>query len=189
MNIRGDIPHAKIENINIPLNRRNLIITGRNGSGKTSFLTTLERNILNNLEKKDQQLLQSQRNIESWINYRNTLAKTSEQYISISNQIEREQEKIQLLNNGFQLDFNSFDELQLNYDSFKAIFRSFPAMRISSIDHATQTTSLIEEKTIAKQNFKHNLGSKLEQHLINVKTSEAFAKGIEKDEIKGKKFE
>lgn len=75
MNIRGDIPHAKIENINIPLNRRNLIITGRNGSGKTSFLTTLERNILNNLEKKDQQLLQSQRNIESWINYRNTLAK------------------------------------------------------------------------------------------------------------------
>lgn len=62
-------------------------------------------------------------------------------------------------------------------------------MRISSIDHATQTTSLIEEKTIAKQNFKHNLGSKLEQHLINVKTSEAFAKGIEKDEIKGKKFE
>ncbi|EHU2605567.1 AAA domain protein [Acinetobacter baumannii OIFC0162] len=189
MNIRGDIPHAKIENINIPLNRRNLIITGRNGSGKTSFLTTLERNILNNLEKKDQQLLQSQRNIESWINYRNTLAKTSEQYISISNQIEREQEKIQLLNNGFQLDFNSFDELQSNYDSFKAIFRSFPAMRISSIDHATQTTSLIEEKTIAKQNFKHNLGSKLEQHLINVKTSEAFAKGIEKDEIKGKKFE
>ncbi|WP_447508187.1 AAA family ATPase [Acinetobacter lactucae] len=189
MNIRGDIPHAKIENINIPLNRRNLIITGRNGSGKTSFLTTLERNILNNLEKKDQQLLQSQRNIESWINYRNTLAKTSEQYISLSNQIEREQEKIQLLNNGFQLDFNSFDKLQSNYDSFKAIFRSFPAMRISSIDHATQTTSLIEEKTIAKQNFKHNLGSKLEQHLINIKTSEAFAKGIEKDEIKGKKFE
>lgn len=97
--------------------------------------------------------------------------------------------KIQLLNSGFQLHFNNFDELQSNYDNFKAIFRSFPAMRISSINHTTQTTSIVEEKTIAKQNFKQNLGSKLEQHLINIKTSEAFAKGIEKDEIKGKKFE
>lgn len=189
MSISGAIPHAGIENINIPLNGRNLIITGKNGSGKTSFLTTLERNILNKLEKKDQQLLQSQNNIESWTNYRNTLAKTSEQYINISTQIENEQKKIQLLSSGFQLNFNNFDDLQSNYDNFKAIFRSFPAMRISSINHTTQTTSLIEEKTIAKQNFKQNLGSKLEQHLINIKTSEAFAKGIEKDEIKGKKFE
>lgn len=189
MNISGDIPHAKIENINIPLNGRNLIITGRNGSGKTSFLTTLERNILNQLEKKDQQLLQAQRNIESWTSYRNTLAKTSQEYTSISTSIENEQKNIKLLSSGFQLNFNNFDELQLNYDNFKAIFRSFSAMRISSINHATQTTSLIEEKNIAKQNFKQNLGSKLEQHLINIKTSEAFAKGIEKDEIKGKKFE
>ncbi|WP_180089136.1 MULTISPECIES: AAA family ATPase [unclassified Acinetobacter] len=189
MNISGDIPHADIRNINIPLCGKNLIITGRNGSGKTSLLTILERNILNKLEKIDQQLLQYQRNIESWTNYRNTLAKMSEQYIGISAQIENEQKKIQLLNSGFQLNFNNFDELQSNYDNFKAIFRSFPAMRISSINHATQTTSIIEEKTIAKQNFKQNLGSKLEQHLINIKTSEAFAKGIERDEIKGKKFE
>lgn len=41
MNISGEIPHSAITNINIPLNGRNLIITGKNGSGKTSFLINL----------------------------------------------------------------------------------------------------------------------------------------------------
>ena len=51
-NICGDIPHAKIQNINIPLDGRNLIITGKNGSGKTSFLKLLEQKVLLHLDKK-----------------------------------------------------------------------------------------------------------------------------------------
>lgn len=105
MNISGDTPHVKIENINIPLNGKNLIITGRNGSGKTSLLTMLERNILNKLEKIDQQLLQYQSNIESWTNYRNTLAKMSEQYIGISKQIENEQKKNPTIKQRFSTSF------------------------------------------------------------------------------------
>jgi hypothetical protein len=62
-------------------------------------------------------------------------------------------------------------------------------MRTALIDHTTQTTSLSEEKVFAKQNFKGNFSSKLEQHLINIKTSEAYAKGIENDYSKGRKFE
>ena len=63
INISGDIPHAGITNINIPLNGRNLIITGKNGSGKTSFLKKLEKNIQNLLENQDQQLIQHRNNI------------------------------------------------------------------------------------------------------------------------------
>lgn len=189
INISGDIPHAGITNINIPLNGRNLIITGKNGSGKTSFLKKLEKNIQNLLENQDQQLIQHRNNIIGWTQYRDTLAKTSDAYFSISKQIENEQKKIEFLQSRFQITFNNIESLQEKYDNFRAIFKSFPAMRTALIDHTTQTTSLSEEKVFAKQNFKGNFSSKLEQHLINIKTSEAYAKGIENDYSKGRKFE
>jgi len=50
--ICADIPHTKIQHINIPLNGRNLIITGQNGAGKTSLLKALSIYFNNIIEDK-----------------------------------------------------------------------------------------------------------------------------------------
>ncbi len=50
--IRGHIPHINTQTIDIPLNGRNLIITGRNGAGKTSLLKTLSVYFHNIIEKQ-----------------------------------------------------------------------------------------------------------------------------------------
>lgn len=189
MNISGNIPHVGLSNINIPLNGRNLIITGRNGSGKTSLLTLLENKLSITLERLDGQRKQYVMNIASWENYQKTLAPTTDTYISLTNQINNEKQKLKALDEGLCLRLNNFEDFQNKYNQFKAVFRHFPALRISRIDGTTQTTSLIEEKQQAKQSFKQNIGTRFEQHLVNIKTSEAFAKGIERDEAKGKKFE
>jgi hypothetical protein len=125
INISGDIPHAGITNINIPLNGRNLIITGKNGSGKTSFLKKLEKNIQNLLENQDQQLIQHRNNIIGWTQYRDTLAKTSDAYFSISKQIENEQKKL----NFFKVDFkllltilNPYKKNTITLEQFLKVF-------------------------------------------------------------------
>lgn len=42
--ISGTVPHTN-KDINIPLKLRNLIITGKNSSGKTQFLTALKEKL------------------------------------------------------------------------------------------------------------------------------------------------
>lgn len=175
MNISGDIPHADITNINIPLNGRNLIITGKNGSGKTSFLKKLNEKLSLHFSKQ----IQRQQNHEQNLNYYQSQLKThpqgSYQYSQARQQLDYLQNEINKIKDAINLEI--IDELDLLnlYDNYKAIYQSFEAMRKSNIQHVTSSTSIEQEKENAKNNKLSNLGNKLEQHLVNIRVNKAFA--------------
>lgn len=103
--------------------------------------------------------------------------------------IDQSKEKLASLSKSLHLNLNEFDILLKKYNNFHAVYRMFDAIREAKIESSTQTTSNNYEILQAQQSFQKNIGHRLEQHLVNLKTSEAFAKGIEHDNIKGKKFE
>lgn len=189
VNISGNIPHAGITNITIPLNGRNLIITGKNGSGKTSFLNKLFESLNTNLDSLNDNEQQYRSNIAYWKSEIQRLGPSNPESRGLINTIKEYEEKLRVLESGFNIETIKFEEFKNKYKEYKAIFRKFNAMREIRIEESTQTTLSITEIEKAKSSFRTNIGSRLEQHLVNLKTSEAFAKGIEKNEMKGKKFE
>lgn len=175
INISGDIPHAGITNINIPLNGKNLIITGRNGSGKTSFLNNLNEKLALHFSKEIQQKNQYEKHLVYYQEQIKTHSEGSYQYSDAKSSIKRIQNDINNLTKSLNLEFkNEFDLLNL-YDNYKAIYKSFEAMRKSIILHVTSSTSIDFEKETAKNNKFNNLGNKLEQHLVNIRVNKAFA--------------
>ncbi|HAB44008.1 MAG TPA: AAA family ATPase [Acinetobacter sp.] len=178
-NIRGDIPHAGITGINIPLNRRNLIITGKNGSGKTSFLTLLADKIQIHLNKEAQVKDEAERQIMYWENKKNNNKPGSYEYSQAQSQIDYQNERLAKINQGLQLSFINEYDLIANYDDLKAIFVSFKAMRMASIKETKQTSSIEDEKNKAIQSLKNrnseSFGHKLEQHLVNIKVNQSLA--------------
>lgn len=192
-NISGNIPHAKIENIKIPLEGRNLIITGKNGSGKTSFLKLLEQKILLHLDKKayltDGQI-SSIRHYEDIINSHH---KGSIEYSQAEYQLNYLYQNRKNIEEGLILKLeNELDFLAL-HDELKAIFVYFKAMRIASITETKHTSSIEDEKNIAIQNLKNrnseSFGNKLEQHLVNIKVNQSLALTEDKNQEQANQFQ
>ena len=178
-NICGDIPHAKIQNINIPLDGRNLIITGKNGSGKTSFLKLLEQKILLHLDKKAYLTDGQINSIKHYENIIKNHHKGSIEYSQAEYQLQYLYKDRNNIESGLTLKFeNELDFLAL-HDELKAIFVYFKAMRIASITETKHTSSIEDEKNRAIQNLKNrnpeSFGNKLEQHLVNIKVNQSLA--------------
>ncbi|MDC4570623.1 ATP-binding protein, partial [Acinetobacter baumannii] len=105
MNISGDIPHAGIDSINIPLKRRNLIITGKNGSGKTSFLNLVADKIKIHLKKEAQVKDQAEEQIIYWTNRQNDTQPGSYEFSQAQFQIDHQNKRLSKINEGLKLDF------------------------------------------------------------------------------------
>lgn len=193
INISGDIPHAKIENINIPLNGRNLIITGRNGSGKTSFLNLLADKIRIHLNKEAQVKDEAERSIAHWENKKSNSTPGSYEYSQAQQQIDYQNERLAKINEGLQLGFINEYNLIAHYDDLKAIFVSFKAMRMTSIKETKQTSSIEDEKNKAIQSLKNrnpeSFGNKLEQHLVNIKVNQSLALTEDNNQEQAKQFQ
>lgn len=179
INISGEIPHTDLKNINIPLNGRNLIITGKNGSGKTSFLTLLSNKIKIHLNKEAQVKDEAERSIAHWENKKSNCQPGSYEYSQAQNQINYQNERLAKINEGLQLSFINEYDLIAHYDDLKAIFVSFKAMRMASITETKQTSSIEYEKNQAIQSIKNrnseSFGNRLEQHLVNIKVNQSLA--------------
>lgn len=175
MNISGEIPHAGLNNINIPLNGRNLIITGKNGSGKTSFLNKLNEKLSLHFSKEIQKYQQHESNLKYYKQQITNNPVGSYQYSEAQRGIEYTLKEINKISKSLKLDFENEFELLSFYDDFKAIYKSFEAMRKSDIQHVTSSTSIQVEKDQARNNIFNNLGKKLEQHLVNIRVNKAFA--------------
>lgn len=193
MNIFGSIPHAGISNINIPLMARNLIITGKNGSGKTSFLNLLSDKVKIHLNKEVQKKDELNRNLEYWKSQLENNVEGNYSFSQAKDQIEYLSKEIQRIDNGLYLEFLEELELINNYDSLKAIFAFYKAMRIASIQETKHTSSIEEEKKNAidsmKSNQDVNFGNKLEQHLVNIKVNQSLSITEDNNQVQADKFQ
>lgn len=193
MNISGDIPHAKIENINIPLNGRNLIITGKNGSGKTSFLNLLSNKINIHLKKEAQVKEEAENALLFWTKKKKNSIEGSRDFSNAQEQIDYQNSRLSKINEGLQLKFINEYDLITHYDDLKAVFVYFKAMRIATITETKQTSSIEDEKNRAIQSLKNrnteSFSYKLEQHLVNIKVNQSLTLTEDNNQEQAKKFQ
>lgn len=163
-----------LNNFNISLSkneRKHLILTGKNGSGKTSildsiqmYLKAIEDNLLYELLETSNSIqvannllakAESQRQIKSQTDYINNLKERKNRYFG-----------------NLELSFNSINNLISKYNEGNYILAYFNAKR---------TTNVILSNNITKINFnnkygmKENISDKFVEYLVYLKTQQSFA--------------
>jgi len=181
--ITGTIPHTN-KTVDIPLNGRSLIITGSNGSGKTSLLTnTYEKMVLLIVKKKQADLPQLKQLLLSHKRTLDTLTKGTTQYDGFTHVVEQDQAEIESIESGLQLAIPNNIQFSSKYDDRQAVVLYFEDKRLANITGAKTAQGLqseIEENRNAGYN--QNVGNKLEQHLVNLKARRSFALTEDKDQ-------
>ena len=176
-----------LENILIPLDmekRKHLILTGKNGSGKTSVLEAMVRYIQNFLmrsvpleeakrlysyyleqiekmnsledsEQNRQQIYENKRNLNIWENELKSL--TSEIILTSTSDI----------------------RLKEKYEQGNFIFAYYKAKREFQVE---QYKNIEKVELQNKYNIVENPGAKLTKYLVDLKATQAFTKDVEKTE-------
>ncbi|MDR3047757.1 MAG: ATP-binding protein [Bacteroidales bacterium] len=176
--ISGTIPHTN-KNVNIALDGKNLIITGANGSGKTSFLKAMYENT---------DLLIAMKfgaSVSATIKEKLLNSNMREGTIEFDEEIKRVKNSI-LSKDGKSLYVDIPDDMNFSalYDERKAIIRLFEEKRLAEIKPASTAKGLSTEEGDAKeQDPKKNFGNNLEQHLVNLKNRQALAITLDKNQI------
>lgn len=182
--ITGIIPNTYKE-IDIPLNGKNLIITGGNGSGKTSLLKELHRKIeLLIVSKKVADLPNITQNLERHKDILSKQVKGTSNYENIKNQVVHYERELAQIKDGLQLEIPENINFSSNYDDRVAVVKLFEASRMAHIAHTdtvkSQAKATEEAEQLAK-NHNQSFGNKLEEHLVSLKTRESLAETHDKD--------
>lgn len=165
-----------LKDINIPLSgekRKNLIITGKNGSGKTSVLEALSiylKSVADDRSFNDYE--------DSLVFYRNRLEEMKQQNnIQEINQCEAQiqfyEDKIQVTRNGLKISFNVETA-----DMYKAFQNGNMILAYYSADRVFKTE---EVKNVEKINFNENYSInekpsiKFVKYLVDLKVTQALA--------------
>ncbi|MFJ8458428.1 AAA family ATPase [Lysinibacillus xylanilyticus] len=175
-----------LNNIKIPLSKENkvhLIITGKNGSGKTSLL----EGIANNLSVLERFSISSYYDTKKNIEYNtnevnrleNLLRDQPEMKESINLQIQNQKkylksniDLIKTYENKVTLKFNSIYELDNLYHEGKYIVVYFNASRITKM---TEPKGIEKVKILDKYNFEPTAGEIFVKYLVDLKAQEMFA--------------
>jgi AAA15 family ATPase/GTPase len=181
--ITGTIPHTN-KSVDIPLDGKNLIITGGNGSGKTSFLrSAYDKTVSFIVNKKQVDLLSLKKQLQL---HTESLARSTQgtsKYNRIVGIIRILQEKIEIIETGIHPIIPDNINFSAKHDERKAVILYFEDKRLANITEAKNAQGLqseIEENKKAAHN--QNIGSKLEQHLLNMQVRQAFALTKEKNQ-------
>ncbi|MHB9295131.1 hypothetical protein PilKf_00872 [Pillotina sp. SPG140] len=188
--ISGTVPHTN-KNVDIALDGRNLIVTGVNGSGKTSFLKEVYKKVDLLVAKKKgadlpqirNQLVRSQLSLEK-------LQKGTTQYDQYIRSIKALESEINDVENGLQVSIPDTLKFSSLYDDRKAVIRFFEEKRLSEILPATTARGLsLEEDDAKQQNPEYNFGRNLEQHLVNLMSRQSLAITKDKNQALANKIE
>lgn len=167
--IRYTNPLNESKNFTLPLNGRNLIITGNNGSGKTQFLRKLF-NILDSLVI--QTGVSTQNEIEEkLINEKSRLTSLNPGDIlyqhRVGNVLKLEAQLSSI--NEFQVGFRDISSLKKEYHQRNALVRFFEATRQANITHDGTTTGISALRDYYRsQKFEKDSGSLFENYLVTI---------------------
>jgi predicted ATP-binding protein involved in virulence len=174
--ITGVIPHTN-KSVDIPIDGKNLIITGGNGSGKTSFLRSVyEKTYLLIVDRKQADLPELRQSLQDQVMSltRHTTGTTN--YDNCVNDIKRLQNEIGKIEDGLQIIISNNIQFSSKCDDRQAVVLYFEDKRLADIIEAKMPQGLqteIEESKTISHNQK--VGNKLEQHFLNLKTRRSFA--------------
>lgn len=184
-----------LENISIPLDkakRKHLILTGKNGSGKTSLLEALVKYFVYITSDGYYSIEQVNGSYEKYKEELSDLKKqkdSDEKFMKI-NSIEKSmvtwKKDFDIWNNGVIANINSISFLQNKFKQGNFILAYYEAEREFQVE---------EYKNIEKIQFKDkysindNAGVKLTKYLVDLKATQAFTKDKEKSEKIDKWFQ
>ncbi|WP_345881031.1 AAA family ATPase [Shewanella algae] len=189
--IEGEIPNTH-KVVEVILNGKNLIITGQNGSGKTSFLKELyKKTEILIVQKKKADLPQLKEQYENNLRlWKENTVKGTTQYDQFKRYVENAKNALDAVVLGLQIDIPDNVNFSSSYDDRVAVVRLFEASRTANISHAETAKGLeTERKQQEQQNqsSNKNLGNNLEQHLVNLKNRRSLALSEDSDlELAGK---
>ena len=173
--ISGDIPNTSKE-IDIDIHGKNLIITGINGSGKTSLLSALHEKVHFLIaQKKQADYQQIQSNYDSAQLELSRHKKGTTNYESWTRAAKSYQKDLVRFTEGLQVEIPDNITFSSGYDDRISIIKYFKADRAAIIDHATSAVGVLTDQDNAKNISEDRVGSKLEQHLVNLRTRRSLA--------------
>ena len=174
--ITGIIPNTN-KTVDIPIEGKNLIITGGNGSGKTSFLRSLyDKAVLLIVNKKQADLSQLKQNFMNAERRLSSLTKGTTQYDREENQVKYYKSQMQAIENGLNAIIPDNIKFSSNYDERRAVVLYFEDKRLANIAEAKMAQGLqVEIEENRKAEYNQNVGNKLEQHLLNLRARRSFA--------------
>ncbi|HDU4322122.1 TPA: AAA family ATPase [Klebsiella aerogenes] len=176
--------HAAGE-ININLAGRDLIITGGNGCGKTTFLNAMNKHIQHiYVDKKHDAKEQLLRNLAHWQSLIDNNPKGTSQHAQGEEQRKYTLRSLSDYETGVQITIPDTNKFCALLDEGKAIYKYFIAERRSDINASSGATKANLDDKISRNKFQANeqrLGSEFENHLVNLKTRQSFAETYDKD--------
>ena len=177
--INGIIPHTN-KMVDIPLNGKNLIITGGNGSGKTSFLRNVyDKTVLLIIKKQTD----TKEDLQIHKKALSTLTKGTPRYDEILGLVNYFQNQLDEKESGLQLLIPDNIAFSSKYDDRHAVVKYFEDKRLANIVDAKMPQGLQTEiEAYKKATHDQNVGNNLEQHLLNLKTRRSLAITEDKDQ-------
>ena len=174
--ITGVIPHTN-KSVDIPLDGKSLIVTGGNGSGKTSFLrSAYEKIVFLIVSKKQADLPMLRQELEEQLVALDSFPKGTTLYKQLTEDIGHTQTEIDYIESGIQPTIPQNVMFSSKHDERQAVLLYFEDKRLADIAEAKTAKGLqteIEESKTAEHN--HKFGIKLEQHLLNLRARRSFA--------------
>lgn len=175
-----------LEGITIPLSKneaKHLILTGRNGSGKTSVLEMV-RNFLSNIQNNNFNYLNSwQQTLQVQKNQLDSLEKLHNQNSDVEQQIAQTNQHINSLEyaiesayiNNISLNFMSILNLFTAHQEGKFILAYFGANRINNMSDPQGPNKFEPAATYQIDTANNSASSQFLQYLVNLKTQKSFA--------------
>lgn len=177
----------------IKIDLRNLIITGGNGSGKTSLLTKLYSAIEHhcgvhryhhNRENKSDAIIFLEKSLKKSTN-------TPSEQDTIKNKIELLKSFNDRNWEDVEIELNDDNSLMQDFLNKKAIIRFYKANRFTSIQNSSgaRNVDFSDINSNTDITVLEQLASLFEQHLVNLKTQQSFATTYNNDNLLHQKIE
>ena len=174
--ITTEIPYSK-KKLNIELQGKNLILTGKNGSGKTQLINLLHNFLEKRIVQQKNDFAQLTRELTRARIYCENLSISDANYdIYFKSKKELEAEIEDILNP--IIDTSDIELLVANYNDGKVVCLKFEATRQAKIENTESVKSI---ESLKQQNRSLNKSDALyfEQYLVSYKLQQAYANSKE----------